>query len=1511
MLVYGNVVSITTPAADGGTSTPPASPNAPLAPAQVAITNLAQTSLTVTMPSLPDRAVSMTLEASADGGNSWVVVASGLGDGEVVPQTNLTSAKSYAYCAAAVNSFGATQGEPRSVVTLGGLPAVPGLVTVGNRTTSSYTFTFPQLPNAATSFTLQTSANGLTWTNVGTGYGSGAVVPLTGLAPNTSAPYLLLAVNQYGYAPGAPFFATTGGLPSTPSTPTVANLGATGFDLRLPGLPTGADSLTLETSPDNGTTWAAQDGETNLAGLAVVSETASPATTHTYRVVAVNQWGEAPSSALTVTTPQSPAAPGNVNLSNLGDTGFRLLMPPLPTGADTLKLETTTDAGTTWLTGTSGLAGGTAVNESGLTPNTAYYYRVVAVNQWGETPGSGFTVTTAGPPQAPGLTVVDSVTPTSLALHLPGLPIGATFLSLQTSPDNAAWTTVENNLDGGATVPLTGLTPLTSYNYRLTADNGYGSTPGLPFSATTGGLPAAPAAMTVGSLTPTSFNLTMPALPSGATSFDLLVSNDGTTWPATPSVSALGAGGVVPQTGLTANTAYFYRLLSVNAWGTTPGDIASVTTPGAPAAPGEVAVSGQTSSSFILTLPGLPAGATSLTLEVLSGADWIPLEAVFGAGAPTSNWPGNTVMHETGLNPGTTYQYQLLANNQWGSTPGLSFAATTTVDAPGTPDLPTVSGLTTTSITFTMPALPANATFLSIHRTGAGWLTDGTSAALAAGATVTDNGLTPGTSYSYQVAAQNSNGGFTLGSLFSVGTGRIPAVPGSVSVASGTSGTACLLTMPGLPLSATSLTLQTSTDGGATWLTDGTNTGLAGGAVVSKTGLTLGTAYYYRALAVNAFGSAAGSPLTFATPSLPSAPAAVSASSSTPTTILLTMPALPANATSLTLQSSTDGATWTNDQVGVGGLVGWSEYGKTPDTTYYYRVLAVNTYGSTAGTSASVRTQALPSAPGVATSSNVTATSLTLTMPALPANATSLTLQLTPDGGTTWNSLNTGLAGGATAPQSGLTAGTTYTYRVLAVNAYGSTAGATFTASTASLPSAPDVASPSNVTATSLTLTMPALPANAASLTLQLSSDGGTTWNSANTGLAGGAAVSEPGLTAGATYGFRVLAVNSYGSTAGAPIWVAMASLPSAPGVAASSGLTATAFNLTMPTLPANATSLTLQTSPDAGTTWNNANTGLAGGAVVPKTGLTAATTYYFRVLAVNAYGSTAGGSTTVTTASLPGAPDVGWVNYISATSFSVITPPLLPANATSFTLQNSPDGGTTWNTQNSGQGVSAVLSKSGLTTGATYTYRLLAVNPYGSTAGAAFTAVAGTPTIPGNFWSSGITVTFTSTTSFNLTMPTLPSGATSLTLQTSTDSGSTWTNANTGLGSGATVSKTGLTTGATYYYRVLSVNAAGSTAGSALAVVAGGPGTPGPASASSITSSSFTLTMPTKPAGATTLTLQVMSGGTWVTDTAGLNSGSTVNKTGLTSGTKYIYRVLAVNVNGSTSGTYASVTTP
>jgi type II secretory pathway pseudopilin PulG len=1526
----GSPFVVVTSAAPTPTPTPtpaltPTPISLPAAPDNPSVNNIGFTSFTITLPLLPSGATSLSLQTSTNGGASWSIDStnSSLPGGTVIQETGKTTNTQYVYRVVAANASGTTFGSVFTVTTVGA-PAAPDYVTASNITPSSMELTMPWLPAGATSLTLQTSPdNEQSWVLDGTNSSlpAYATVSETGLSANSEYYFRVLANNAYGSTPGPAYSISTAGSPGVPGYPIVGTITASSFSLSLPALPAEATSLSLFISTDENT-WPSTptmqalgaNATANISGL-------NMATTYYCKLLAVNQWGTTAGLPVSVTTDGPPLAPDAASVTNVGLSGFTLSLPALPAGATSLALEASTNGGVSWaIDGTnSGLSGGATIQETGLAENTTYFYRLLASNSYGQTPGNSFNVTTAGLPDIPDSVIVGNVTLSSFAMVLPILPPGATSLTLQTSTDGGnTWETDSGNSDllGGAAVQETGKQPGTPYLYRLIANNAYGFTPAASFTVTTASLPGIPGNATVSNLTTTSFSLTMPALPSGATSFTLETSSDGgNTWSSTPNLEGLGAQAVINQAGLSQNTANSYLLLAVNQWGSTPGSPFTVTTAALPGTPGSATVSNETASSFVLTLPALPANATSLTLQTSTdgGSTWVAdMDGV------NSDLAGGAIITETGKQSATTYLYRLVAMNAYGSTPGATFTATT--DAlPGTPGDATISGIGLSSFNITLPALPANATSYTLQSStnGGSWSTDGTNSNLAGGGQISETGKAAATTYWYRLLAVNSYG-TTPGTPFTVETASLPSTP-EMATLSSLGATSFVLTLPVLPQNATSLTLQTSTDGGNTWVVDGTNANLTGSAVVTESLKTAGTTYYYQILAVNQFGSTAGTSFSVTTEALPDAPGTVTVQNLGLTSFTLALPVLPANATSLTLQASTDGGgTWTVINSGLSGGAVVQQTAENSGTMYYYKLLAVNQFGSTAGSTFTVTTPSLPGTPGNATVSNVGLTYFTLTMPSLPVNATSLTLETSTDGGSTWTTDggNSNLSGSSTVNETGKQSATTYLYRLVAIDAYGSTPGASFTATTAALPGTPENATVSDIALSSFSITLPALSTNATSFTLQSSTNGGSTWSTdgTNTGLAGGSQISETGKAASTTYWYRLLAVNSYGTTAGGSFTVVTGSLPTTPGMATLSSLGATSFVLTLPALPSNATSLTLQTSTDGGNTWvvDGANSDLSGSAVVNETGKTPVTTYYYEVVAVNQYGSTASTAFTVTTGTLPSAPAAVAVSNLTLNSFS-LTLPALPTNATSFTLENSTDGGNTWvvDGANSDLAGSAVVNETGKTPGTTYEYQLLAVNQFGSTAGSTFTV--STPSSPGT--PATVAISNLGATSFTLTLPTLPANATSLTLQASTDGGATWTVVNSGLAGGALVQESSKSPSTTYDYQLEAVNPYAQTPGTPFSVTTAAlPGTPGNATVSNLGASSFVLTLPSLPSNATSYTLQSSTdgGSTWSTDgtNSSLAGGSQISETGKAAATTYWYRLQAVNSFGTTAGGSFTVVT-
>ena len=237
---------------------------------------------------------------------------------------------------------------------------------------------------------------------------------------------------------------------------------------------------------------------------------------------------------------------------------------------------------------------------AGLSAATTYYYRACA-NNWitgfevaDQVCGTVQSFTTACAPTAP-----TAVTGAASSITATGASIAGTVnahgqataytIEYGTSTSFGSITASQSagsgSADGAVMVPMGGLSPGTTYYYRLVATNATGTTTGTLMTFTT--VPTAPTAITgaASALTPTSATLSGTLNPrNGATAFTF---EYGTTTsfgsitavdsvPGTPAVSRTVT---LPVTGLTPDTTYLYRLNATNANGTTTGAVMSFTTP--------------------------------------------------------------------------------------------------------------------------------------------------------------------------------------------------------------------------------------------------------------------------------------------------------------------------------------------------------------------------------------------------------------------------------------------------------------------------------------------------------------------------------------------------------------------------------------------------------------------------------------------------------------------------------------------------------------------------------------------------------------------------------------------------------------------------------------------------------------------------------------------------------------------------------------------------------------------
>ena len=458
----------------------------------------------------------------------------------------------------------------------------------------------------------------------------------------------------------------------------------------------------------------------------------------------------------------------------------------------------------------------------------------------------------------------------------------------------------------------------------------------------------------------------------------------------------------------------------------------------APSAPAAPTVTADNTSVDVTwkTVTSSPV-VTAYTLATLN-SDGTALISTISVDAASGDDASVTV---TGLTNGTAYTFKVLARNVDGNSvySEISTAATprTTPDTPGIPTL--VAADTALAATWTAPASNNGAEITGYTATAS---TAGTAAGTCSTTSNTDldctiSSLTNGTSYEVTVTAANSAGN----SNASTGAAATPSTtPGAPAGVAGTAGAGQV-----------TVTWSAPTETGGSDVTGYTATATPDGAFCLSTsaltcditGLTNGTAYTFRVKATNANGAGSNSSASASvTPvTTPGVPTSLSGAADDASVVLSWTAPTDTGGTAVTdytVESSSDsGTTWTAFSHDASTTASLRVTGLTNGTAYSFRVSAVNAVGTgTASSTASATPVTTPTAAtSVAGTAGDTQVALTWTAPTDNGGTaiTDYTVESSSDS-TTWTTFADGTSTTASATVTGLTNGTTYTFRVSPVN---------------------------------------------------------------------------------------------------------------------------------------------------------------------------------------------------------------------------------------------------------------------------------------------------------------------------------------------------------------------------------------------------------------------------------------------------------------------------------------------
>lgn len=964
--------------------------------------------------------------------------------------------------------------------------------------------------------------------------------------------------------------------------------------------------------------------------------------------------------------------------------------------------------------------------------------------------GVGFTAVPAELPGVPtiGTATVTGGTSVSVSYTAPAFDGNTSILSYTAFAFNhpsgsATGITGTSPGPGSGSVTVSGLTPGAAYTFRIYAANGVGNSglSGSSNNVTTWVVPGAP---TIGAVTYTPGNafanvaFTAPASNGGTPviSYTVTAFVSGVTTAITGTVTQAGSGSITVN-GLVAGTTYTFRVFATNSVGNSAQSVASsaisvLTRPDAPTI-GTATYTGGVAASVSFTAPINNGGATISSYTVRAFVLGVAT-AITGSGSSSS-------VSITGLIKGTTYTFRATATNIYGTSDSSADSnSITPLSVPAAPVIgtPLATSGTSVDVVFTAPTdTGGNSTYITSYTAtstpGNITFTRTTGLPSPGGASsINITGLTKGQSYTFTVFATNPIGNSASSAAStSVTPADVPNAPTVTNVAISTANTS--------PTGSVQVSYTAPADNGGAAITSYTavstpgNTtatlSQAGSGTVTVTGLVKGTAYTFTVFATNRVGNSANSNVSASiTPTtVPAAPTigAATAVGSTSATVSFTAPSDTGGiAITNYVATSSPAATLSQSVTGTGVI---TLSGLTKGQSYTFTVAAVNAVGIGASSAASnsMTTWTEPSAPAIGVATEVNATTATIAFTAGASGGVAII-------DFTATAFISGVATAITATAiaspitvSGLTQGTTYTFRVTARNVVGTgpQSGASNTVQPADVPSKP--VAPTVSTSTTYTVD------GRVTVTFTAPFDGGTTildysfvsspaTTTRTVTQSSGGTLLFTGLTKGVAYTFAFAARNRI-------------------GVSTYSDASTSIIPLTVPNVPiignaarSDATTVTVgftASTDNGGTPITSYTATSTPGSIIQSssstpifvTGLTKGTAYTFTVRANNARGSSgeSTASNSATPATIPNAPTIGTATALSRNSASIsFTAPADNGGNTivSYTAVSSPSS----ISQTINQSGSGTITLNGLNPATAYTFTVFATNIYGASVNSA-----------------------------------------------------------------------------------------------------------------------------------------------------------------------------------------------
>jgi hypothetical protein len=901
----------------------------------ISIANFANTGKTGTTASFSWTAASgatgIILQQSPTGQNSWTTATTGsiATNATSATVTGLSAFTSYDF--RLVVTGGANAGNSNTAsATTNAVPIANFANTGKTGTTASFSWT---AASGATAIILQQSLSGQnSWTTATTGViaTSATSATVTGLSPVTGYDFRLVVTGGANAGTSNMASATTDSLPianfaSTGKTSTTASFSWTAAS--------GATGIIIEQSPTGQNSWTtATTGTIATSATSATVTSLSLATSYDFRLVVTGGAKAGTSNMASATTDAVPIA----DLASTGKTSTTASFSwTAASGATGIVLQQSPSGQNSWTTATTGTiaTNATSATVTGLSLATSYDFRLTVTGGANAGTSNTASATTDAVPIANFANTGKTGTTASFSWTAAS---GATGIVLQQSPTGQnSWTTATTGViaTNATSATVTGLSPVTGYDFRLVVTGGANAGTSNMASATTDSLPIANFASTGKTSTTASFSWTAS---SGATGIIIEQSPTGQnswTTAATGTITTSATSATVTSLGLA--TSYDFRLVVTGGANAGTSNTVSATTDAVPIA--DLTSMGKTSTTASFSWTAA-SGATGIVLQQSPSGQNSWTTATTGTIA--TNATSATV---TGLSLATSYDFRLTVTG--GANAGTSNTASATTDAVPLADLAS-TGKTGTTASFSWTAA-SGATGIVLQQSPTGqnsWTTAITSAIATNATSATVTGLSPATSYDFRLVV---TGGANAGNSNTVTT-TTDAVPIANFANTGKTSTTALFSWTAAS-GATGIVIEQSPSGQNTWTTAATGTIATGATSATVTGLSPITSYDFRMVVTGGANAGISNTASATMDAVPIADFASTGKSITTATFSWTAAS---GATVIVLQQSPVGQnSWSTATTGTitTSATSATVTGLSPATSYDFRLMV--TSGANAGTS--------------------------------------------------------------------------------------------------------------------------------------------------------------------------------------------------------------------------------------------------------------------------------------------------------------------------------------------------------------------------------------------------------------------------------------------------------------------------------------------------------------------------------------------------------------------------------